>query len=232
MLLRIEDLDRDRVRPEFEPAILEDLAWFGLRWDGEPMRQSERGDLYLDAWEKLRDAGLIYRCGCSRRDLASAAAPHAEDEEPLYPGTCRPPRLTMPNEKDPAGANWRFRVPAGQVLEFHDHAAGPQRAVAGEDFGDFLVWRKDNVPAYQLAVVVDDAAMRITEVVRGADLLLSTFRQLLLYRALGFVAPEFCHVPLVTDETGRRLAKRHDTLSLRALRADGWTPAQIRERWR
>ena len=115
------------------------------------------------------------------------------------------------------------------MLEFIDAYVGPQRAIAGRDFGDFLVWRKDDLPAYQLAVVVDDAAMQIREVVRGADLLLSTFRQLLLYRALALAAPEFCHVPLVLDSLGKRLAKRHDALSRRALRARGITPAEVRQ---
>lgn len=232
MVLRIEDLDSARVRPEFEAALLEDLAWFGLRWQEGPFRQSERPELYLAAWRKLRAAGLIYPCSCSRRDLLGAgSAPHAEEEEAVYPGTCRPARLTTPNESSPAGANWRLRVPAGAALAFMDACAGPQRAVADRDFGDFVVWRKDEVPAYQLAVVVDDAAMRITEVVRGADLLLSTVRQLLLYRALALPAPEWCHVPLVLDSLGKRLAKRHDALSLRALRAAGQTPAEIRARF-
>ena len=229
MVLRIEDLDRARVRPEFEEALLEDLAWFGLRWQEGPFRQSERRKLYSAAWRKLRDAGLVYPCSCSRRDLlGAAAAPHAEDEEPIYPGTCRPERVTTPNESSPAGANWRFRVPAGEALEFLDACAGPQRAIAGRDFGDFVVWRKDDVPAYQLAAVVDDAAMEIAEVVRGTDLLLSTFRQLLLYRALGLTPPQFYHVPLIVDSLGKRLARRHDALSLRALRARGLSPDDVR----
>ncbi len=232
LVLRIEDLDRARARPEFSDALLEDLAWFGLRWEEGPFRQTERPALYLAAWEKLRDAGLIYRCGCSRRDLATAvAAPHAEEEETLYPGTCRPPERTTPNEEAPAGCHWRFRVPEGEALAFLDRCAGRQEAVAGVDFGDFVIWRKDDVSAYQLAVVVDDAAMGVTEVVRGADLLRSTFRQLLLYRALGWKAPEFCHLPLVLDSLGKRLAKRHDALSLRALRDAGLTPDEIRQRY-
>jgi glutamyl-tRNA synthetase len=117
--------------------------------------------------------------------------------------------------------NWRFRVPDGEVLHFVDRCAGPQSAIAGTEFGDFVIWRKDDVPAYQLAVVVDDDAMQITEVVRGADLLRSTFRQLLLYRDLELAAPEFCHLPLVTDSLGKRLAKRHFALSLRSLRRTG-----------
>ena len=232
LILRVEDLDRDRCRPEFREAIDEDLRWFGLQWNDGPYLQSERRALYLAAWKKLRDRGLIYPCDCSRRDVLNAAgAPHAEDEEPLYPGTCRPADPTIVAAVDPAGVTWRFRVPEGEALEFVDQSAGPQRAVASLDFGDFVVWRKDDIPAYQLAVVVDDAAMRITEVVRGADLLRSTFRQLLLYRALEIAAPEFCHLPLVTDSSGKRLAKRDDALSLRALRAQGLTPEEIRQRF-
>ena len=231
LLLRIEDLDRERCRPEFRAALVEDLRWFGLGWTGEPTLQSERRALYLAAWKKLRDLGLIYPCTCSRRDVLSAAgAPHFEEEEPLYPGTCRPSPLTIPEAEDPLGMNWRFRVPKGEALQFLDRCAGAQHAVVGVDFGDFVVWRKDDVPAYQLAVVVDDAAQCITEVVRGADLLRSTFRQVLLYRVLELSAPEFCHVPLVTDSLGKRLAKRDDALSLRTLRAQGTTPDEIRER--
>ncbi|MGH8095164.1 MAG: tRNA glutamyl-Q(34) synthetase GluQRS [Chthoniobacterales bacterium] len=232
LILRVEDLDRTRCRPEFRETIGEDLRWFGLRWAEGPFLQSERRALYLAAWKKLRDRGLIYPCACSRRDVLSAAgAPHGEEEEPLYPGTCRPALLTIPEAPDPVGVTWRFRVPNGEKLRFVDQSAGPQRAVAGVDFGDFVVWRKDDVPAYQFAVVVDDAAMGITEVVRGADLLRSTFRQMILYRALGLNAPKFCHLPLVTDSLGRRLAKRDDALSLRALRAQGMTPDDIRRRY-
>jgi glutamyl-tRNA synthetase len=124
--------------------------------------------------------------------------------------------------------NWRFRSPDGEGICFTDLHAGPQRMVAGEDFGDFIVWRKDDVPAYQLAVVVDDAAMQVTEVVRGADLLKSTARQILLYRALGLSIPRYYHCDLVRDDQGVRLAKRHDALSIRKLREDGWTPRQVR----
>jgi glutamyl/glutaminyl-tRNA synthetase len=180
----------------------------------------------------LRDAGLIYRCDCSRRDLATAAAaPHTEEEEPIYPGTCRPAKTAVPDENSPVACNWGFRVPLSEAMEFVDRCAGQQHAVAGVDFGDFVVWRKDGVPAYQLAVVVDDAAMGVTEVVRGADLLLSTFRQLLLYRALDLPAPQFFHAPLVTDSLGKRLAKRDDVRSLGALRAAGLSPNEIRARY-
>lgn len=157
------------------------------------------------------------------------------DDEPLYPGTCRlfmggTPQLPGPTAsefEDPGGTNWRFRVPDGEVVEFVDVNLGPQRFVAGRDFGDFVVWRRDGVPSYQLACVADDAAMRITEVVRGADLLKSTARQILLYRALGINPPDWYHCRLVVDHNGRRLAKRHDSLSLRALRQRGLTPMNI-----
>ncbi len=237
LLLRIEDLDRARCRPEFADAIREDLTWFGLSWEEgpdvggpyAPYRQSERPDFYLEAWRTLRDAGLIFPCRCSRRDVAEAAgAPHHDNDEPIYPGTCRPPPGTIFDAPTPAGINWRFRVPDGETIAFHDGRLGSQNAAAGTDFGDFLVWRKDDVPAYQLAVVVDDIAMKISEVVRGADLLTSTFRQLLLYCALGEAAPAFYHAELVTDSLGKRLAKRDASLSLRELRARGVTPEEIR----
>jgi glutamyl-tRNA synthetase len=240
LVLRVEDLDGARCRPEFRGAIIEDLRWFGLRWDEGPdvggsfgpYVQSERRETYLTAWRKLRDAALIYPCTCSRQDvLQSAGAPHHENEEPVYPGKCRPESATISHLASPSGHNWRFRVLDGEASEFDDQRFGRQRAIAGFNFGDFVVWRKDDVPAYQLAVVADDAAMQITEVVRGADLLLSTFRQLLLYRALGLSAPQFYHTELITDSAGLRLAKRHDSLSLRELRNSGVNPDLLRARW-
>lgn len=237
LVLRIEDLDPDRCRPEFRDAVAEDLQWFGLSWDEgpdvggphAPYVQSARTNHYRSIWEQLRAGGFIYPCCCSRRDvLAAAGAPHGEMDEPLYPGTCRPPLGMITAASEPAGANWRFRVPDGETLRFVDGCVGEQSAVAGEHFGDFVVWRRDDVPAYQLAVVTDDAEMRITEVVRGADLLVSTFRQLLLYRALALDAPAFYHTRLLTDATGRRLAKRDAALSLRALRLAGNAPEELR----
>lgn len=233
LLLRIEDLDPERCRPEFREAIAEDLQWFGLSWQEgpdvggpfAPYVQSARRGLHIQAWETLRAAGFIYPCACSRRDVLEAAgAPHGDDE-PVYPGTCRA-RDAQAAER--AGVNWRFRVPDGEQLQFDDGNFGRQNAQAGREFGDFLVWRKDDVPAYQLAVVADDLAMEITEVVRGADLIRSTFRQLLLYRALGRVAPAFYHAPLLTDASGRRLAKRDAALALRALRESGRSPDELR----
>ncbi len=230
--------------------MIDDLHWLGIDWvEGPdcggplgPYAQSQRRAHYLEAWKKLRDLGLIYPCTCSRKDVAQAAgAPNDSDDEPVYPGTCRPKtcgdsRLGCPAKAkpsgtlEPAGVNWRFRVPDGEGEEvcFNDLHLGPQQVTAGRDFGDFIVWRRDDVPAYQLAVVVDDAAMRITEVVRGADLLKSTARQLLLFRALGLSAPNYYHCDLVRDDSGVRLAKRHDSLSIRKLRELGWTPEQVR----
>ena len=241
LVLRIEDLDPDRCRPEFREAIIEDLRWFGIDWDAgpdvggphAPYVQSERLNRYRNVWEELREHGFIYPCSCSRRDvLAAAGAPHGEADEPLYPGTCRRAPGFAAQAEEALGANWRFRVPDGETLEFADRRVGRQTAVAGSGFGDFLIWRRDDVPSYQLAVVVDDAAMGVTEVVRGADLLVSTFRQLLIYRALGLEPPSFYHTALLTDTTGKRLAKRHAALSLRALRAAGVTPEEIRLRHR
>ncbi len=216
--------------------MFEDLRWLDISWtegpDCEgpyaPYTQSERRAHYLDAWKQLRDRGLIYPCTCSRKDVAqSAAAPNDSDDEPLYSGKCRS-RTDAAQFDQPAGVNWRFRVPDGEEICFTDLHLGPQRIVAVRDFGDFIVWRRDDVPAYQLAVVVDDAAMHITEVVRGADLLKSTARQILLFRALGLTPPAYYHCDLVRDQAGVRLAKRHDALSIRQLRKMGWTPERVR----
>jgi glutamyl-tRNA synthetase len=244
LILRNEDLDPQRSRPEFARAMIADLLWLGIRWSegpdcgGEygPYSQSERRAHYLEAWRRLRDGGFLYPCTCSRKDMAQAVSAPNEadaDDEPVYPGTCRD-RKDAAEFTEPAGANWRFRVPEGEEVEFADLNLGRQRFVTGIDFGDFLVWRRDDVPAYQLAVVVDDAAMRITEVVRGADLLKSTARQLLLMRALGYadlgyVAPDYFHCALVRDAGGVRLAKRHDALSIRHLRESGMTAEKVLE---
>ncbi len=250
LVMRMEDLDRERSRAEYAEAALEDLRWLGVDWDEGPdvggaygpYEQSRRGDVYLAAWQKLRDGGYVYPCRCSRRDLAAAvSAPHEgmartgdPDDEPVYPGTCRPARtgegpldLSPMSGEGPAGLNWRFRVPDGEAVEFEDRNLGPQRFVAGIDFGDFLVWRRDGLPSYQLACVSDDFAMGITEVVRGADLLKSTARQILLNRALGYRDPGWFHCELSVDEQGRRLAKRHDALSIRELRRRGVPTEEI-----
>jgi len=231
LLLRNDDLDAARCRPDFVSAMREDMHWLGLNWEEPMISQSARIPLYRAALARLHAAGLIYPCSRSRRDvLAAASAPHDADEadEPLYPVEFRPaPDVPLPPLSNPITTNWRFRVSDDEILTFEDSHFGEQRAAVGRDFGDFLAWRKDDMPSYQLACVVDDAGMGITEVVRGADLMRSTFRQLLLYRALGFTPPAFYHCPLVTDETGQRLAKRHDALALRTLREQGKTPAEL-----
>ena len=236
LILRNEDLDPQRCRPELVKAMYDDLHWLGIAWSEGPdcggpygpYAQSERRSHYLAAWQKLRDLGAIYPCTCSRKDVAQAAgAPNEGDDEPMYPGTCRS-RDDGRQFASPGGVNWRFRVPDGEQVSFNDLHLGPQRFAAGRDFGDFIVWRRDDVPAYQLAVVVDDAAMQITEVVRGADLLKSTARQVLLLRVLECSLPHYYHCDLVRDEAGVRLAKRHDALSIRKLRESGWSPEAVR----
>jgi glutamyl-tRNA synthetase len=243
--MRMEDLDPDRSRAIYAEAALEDLRWLGIRWQEgpdvggpyAPYAQIGRRAFYLEAWRKLLGGGFIYPCRCSRKDLEAALnAPHESasqsngnqeplEDEPIYPGTCR--KLQPDTAQLPDGCNWRFRVPDGEAIEFEDVNLGPQRFVAGVDFGDFVVWRRDGVPSYQLACVADDAAMKITEVVRGEDLLKSTARQILLNRALGFRNPAWFHCRLMVDQNGRRLAKRHDALSLRTLRQRGVMPGQI-----
>jgi len=233
LILRNEDLDRSRCKPEFVTAMFEDLHWFGFEWREGPDRggpfapysQSERLVYYRAAFEQLQAGGFIYPCTCSRQDvLRAVTAPHADEDEPLYPGTCRPPGKRAVNRP----ANWRFRIPDGEIIAFTDSRSGVHEFIAGKDFGDFVIWRHDDMPAYQLAAVVDDASMRISEVVRGEDLLRSTARQLLLYRALGLKPPTFYHCQLMTDASGARLAKRHDALSLRELRAKGMRPEDLR----
>ena len=229
--LRDEDLDAQRSKPEFSAAMREDLHWLGITWEHE-MRQSDRIPQYHAALQQLIASGDAYPCTCSRKDLAqSTQAPHEDDDEPLYAGTCRP-SSSGPWALEPGtSSNYRFRVPDGEAITFHDLHAGQQSFTTGVDFGDFLIWRKDNLPSYQLACVVDDAATHITEVVRGRDLLKSTARQILLQRALGFPTPQYFHCDLLRDEQGVRLAKRHDALSLRALREQGLTPEQVRARF-
>jgi glutamyl-tRNA synthetase len=230
LVLRIEDLDPLRCRADYTAHAIEDLAWLGLRWSEGPIHQSQRRAVYHRLWRALRDEGLIYPCHVSRRELRDAAhAPHEDEEgrEPIFPPALRPAPDSGRDRATPAGVVWRFRVPDGEVVRFTDAQRGAQAFTAGVDFGDFVVWRADDVPAYELAVVADDVAMGITEVVRGEDLLRSTARQLLVYRALGATPPAWCHLPLVRDAEGRRLAKRHQALSLRMLRALGMTPAQV-----
>ncbi len=236
-VLRVEDLAGPRVRPGLEARILDELRWLGLDWDegpdvggpSAPYRQSERRDRYDAALEQLRAAGAVYPCFCSRAEVAAASqAPHgASDDGPRYPGTCRdlsPDEVRLRGERRrPA---WRLRVGDG-ATPFVDQLHGPQAVDVGATVGDFVVARADGVPAYQLAVVVDDAAMGVTDVVRGDDLPPSTARQLLVYRALGLAEPRFAHVPLVVGEDGERLAKRHGAPTLGELRARGARPERI-----
>jgi glutamyl/glutaminyl-tRNA synthetase len=239
LVLRNEDLDPDRCKPDFARQMLDDLRWFGLTWQEgpdvggpfAPYTQSERRGLYLESWRSLARVGAIYPSPHSRKDIAAAlVAPHdgprGADAEHIFPRELRPTEPLTARDQ-PGEFNWRFRVPDGDVIEFVDGRYGRVAFTAGVDFGDFLVWRKDGYPSYELAVVHDDHAMQISDVVRGEDLLTSTARQLLLYRALGWTAPAFYHCPLVRDERGQRLAKRADAVSLAKLRAEGKLPAEL-----
>jgi glutamyl/glutaminyl-tRNA synthetase len=239
LILRIEDLDGPRCKAEFVQASIDDLRWFGLNWNEgpevggphAPYFQSQRLEIYRKFFEQLKAGGWLYPCACSRKDILSAlSAPHEGEEEPVYPGTCRGRPTSGIGHPASDKVSWRFRVPDGEAVSFDDGNLGPKSFVAGKDFGDFIVWRHDGVPSYQLAVVVDDALMGVTEAVRGEDLLVSTARQLLVYRALGWTPPRFFHCELLRDEQGVRLAKRHASLSLRALRESGESPEALRTR--
>ncbi len=236
-ILRMEDLDTPRVRPESEASILADLHWLGLDWDEgpdcggpqSPYNQSRRAEIYDYYLQRLREAGRAFPCFCSRKDvLLASSAPHGPDG-PLYPGTCRNHLglAVMPargrDERRPA---WRFLVNDRDV-SFTDQLLGPQSQNLARDVGDFVIRRADDLFAYQLAVVVDDALMGVTDVVRGSDLLASTARQIVLFDALGFAAPTYWHVPLMCDASGARMAKRDGTFSVAQLRAQGQTAPQI-----
>jgi glutamyl-tRNA synthetase len=219
VVLRIEDIDSPRVKAGAAEQALDDLRWLGLDWDGEPMVQTTRIAEYAAALDELKRQELVYPCTCTRGDIAAAAsAPHAEHEGPVYPGTC-----AFRGAKDVPDVPhaWRFRV--SDSPGFTDLVRGPTQIDLKTLGGDFVVWKNDGMPAYQLAVVVDDAAQGITQVIRGDDLVPSTPRQLLIYRALGVQPPQFGHVPLVVGEDGRRLAKRHGDTRLATLRANGVT---------
>ena len=224
-LLRVEDIDRPRVKPGMAAQQLEELRWLGLDWDGEPVFQSERTALYEEALRRLSEN--VYECFCSRAEIASAAsAPHG-DEGPRYPGTCsrltREQRAERHKIRAPA---LRLRVPPGPVT-FHDEIAGPQSFDVQATTGDFVLRRADGVFAYQLAVTVDDGVTGVTQVLRGADLLPSTARQILLHRLLGQPEPRWAHVPLVLAQDGQRLAKRDRSLSLAALRSAGANAREV-----
>ncbi|WP_371367261.1 Glutamate--tRNA ligase 2 [Sporomusa rhizae] len=226
MVLRIEDLDPDRSRQVYIDRLMADMKWLGLDWDEgpdiggayAPYCQDERRELYQMALERLTAAGLVYPCYCTRAELA-ASAPHGSENERVYSGICRYREVDTYRKatKRPA---LRLAVQPG-VIEFDDLHTGHVSQELAREVGDFVVRRSDGVHAYQLAVVVDDAAMGITHVLRGDDLLNSTPRQLLLYRLLGLTAPKFTHVPLLVDLDGHRLSKRQQALSIAVLRANG-----------
>jgi glutamyl-tRNA synthetase len=223
--LRIEDIDSPRIKPGAAGQIIDDLTWLGLNWDGQPVVQTTRLGRYEEAFRTLQMQELVYPCTCTRSDIAAAAsAPHAGQEGPPYPGTCAYRRVADAAELTGRPFAWRLRV--GELPDFIDGYRGPIRPDAAAD-GDFVVWKSAGTPAYQLAVVVDDADMGITEVVRGDDLIPSTPRQILLYRALGLTPPRFVHVPLVVGPDARRLAKRHGDTRLAALREAGVTAESL-----
>jgi glutamyl-tRNA synthetase len=224
--MRVEDLDTGRSRPEYEAQQLADLAAIGLDWDGDVVRQSERLDRYAEAIGRLDADGRLYPCYCTRREIREAAsAPHGPLPEGAYPGTCRDLTAAERAERERAGRPPALRLRAGaETVRFDDRLLGPVEAV----IDDLVVRRNDGAPAYNLAVVVDDAAQHIGEVVRGADLADSTPRQLLLGRLLGYQAPRFAHVPLMVGRDGTRLAKRHGSVTLADRRTLGETPAQVR----
>lgn len=238
LVLRMEDLDHPKVKAGTARAALDDLRWLGLDWDEgpdvggpqAPYVQTERTGLYAAALARLRAAGRVYPCVCARRDVESGqSAPHAGEDGLRYEGTCRGRFSSYADAQQgltpgrlPA---WRFRVPDGTEIAFDDLFAGPQRQRVDAAIGDFVIARHPEGAGYMLAVVVDDAAMGITEVVRGDDLLPATHRQLLLYRALQLAPPCYLHVPLVVSEDGRRLAKRHGDTRIATLRQHG-VPAE------
>ncbi len=225
LLLRIEDIDSPRVKVGADQEAIDDLRWLGLDWDDGPIWQTQRLPLYQAALARLQAAELVYPCTCSRRDIENAAsAPHVEHEGPRYPGTC-PGRRVADAATLSRPFAWRFRA-SDATLSFADGFRG-QVDVPSTLGGDFVVWKSSGRPAYQLAVVVDDAAQGVTEVLRGDDLIPSTPRQLQLYAALGWRPPSFCHVPLVVGADGNRLAKRHGDTRLAAFRAQGVKPEAI-----
>jgi glutamyl-tRNA synthetase len=237
VILRMEDIDSPRVKPGAAEQAIDDLRWLGLDWDEgpdgggphEPYVQTQRLSLYREALEKLKAAEQVYPCTCTRSDIAAAAsAPHAGQEGPRYPGTCSDRDTTdaatltrsVSEGTSECSYAWRFRA-WDQLRELDDMVAGREILNVAADLGDFVIAKADGTPAYQLAVVVDDHAMGVTEVLRGDDLLPSAFRQLELYDFFGWTPPRFAHVPLVVGPDGRRLAKRHGDTRLATLRASG-----------
>lgn len=230
-LLRFEDIDHTRVREEFYLGIEEDLRWLGISWQAKPWRQLNRLAAYEDAFENLRARGLIYPCFCTRKELAQAA-PQQGDEASIYAGTCRVLSVTEQQERLAlnVACSWRLDIAKAAkeigALTFQDERFG-QVQVRPQILGDPVLARKDIATSYHLAVVVDDAAQSITEIVRGEDLLESTHVHRVLQELLGFSQPHYFHHQLVVDEEGKRLAKRHDSLAIATLRGKGWSPEQV-----
>ncbi len=236
-ILRIEDLDPQRSRMDYARQIEDDLDWLGLDWDeggvdgkgpNAPYCQSLRGDIYKEALKKLQATGLTYPCFCTRADIMATQAPHESDGRVVYAGTCRPSRLCGTFDEIPAGKPeraTRLFVPERDIV-FTDRLYGDQNVNLAEHCGDFVLRRADGAWAYQLAVVVDDALMGVTEVVRGSDLLLSSAQQIYLYELLGYPVPQFAHVPLLCNKAGQRLSKRDSSLSMEELRKE-YTPSHL-----
>jgi len=227
MLLRVEDLDRERCRPRWIDLMREDLEWLGLDWDEETQPQSRRDPAYDAALDRLRALGLVYPCVCSRRELAVASAPHGPADAP-YPGTCRPLPDGELSRRIAEGRRPALRIALpDRALTITDRICGLVSQQLAADVGDIIVRRSDGLYAYQLAVVVDDAADGVSTVVRGDDLLSSTPRQVALQQLLGLPTPAYAHVPLVLGPDGERLAKRHGAVSLLELRQRGVTPERL-----
>ena len=224
LVLRIEDLDPDRCRPEYADTLKRDLEWLGLVWDEEQTQQSLRTEAYREMFSRLEQRGLVYPCYCSRGELHAASAPHASDGTLLYAGTCRnlTPEQRAMKTKPPC---WRVKVP-DETISFTDGLQGYTAQNLAASCGDFIVRRADGVYAYQLAVVTDDADAGVTQVVRGSDLLSSTPRQIWLQRQLGLPEPAYYHVPLLLAPDGRRLSKRERDLDMGALRLR-YTPESL-----
>ena len=233
-ILRIEDLDPGRSRPGYARQLEDDLRWLGLTWDEGgldsrgphgPYVQSLRGEFYEEALRRLRSTGLTYACTCTRADIMASSAPHQSDGRIIYGGRCRPAAMPCFDPEPPGRHAVRIYAP-DRDIRFVDRNFGPQCVNLARDCGDFVIRRADGAWAYQLAVVVDDALMGVTEVVRGEDLLLSAAQQIYLYGLLGYEAPEFAHIPLLRNEAGQRLAKRDAAMNLANLRPS-MTPEQV-----